>query len=76
MLHAMLRPRLLRWLASSAFALSALCVSGCAPDDERERIVTELPRVAKQGPAVPIAVEVISMDETEPYDAPKVGRIR
>lgn len=36
----MLHPRPLHWLASSAFAL---CVSGCAPDDERSRIATELP---------------------------------
>lgn len=37
----MFRRRLFHWLASAAFAL---CVSGCAPEDERSRIVTELPR--------------------------------
>jgi hypothetical protein len=36
----MLHPRPLHWLASSAVAL---CVSSCAPDDERSRIVTDLP---------------------------------
>jgi hypothetical protein len=29
-------------------------------------------RIAKSGPAIPIAVEAISMDETEPFDAPTV----
>ena len=29
-------------------------------------------RIAKHGPAIPIAVEVSAMDETEPYDAPSV----
>jgi hypothetical protein len=36
----MLQARPLRWLASSVLAL---CVSGCAPDDERSRITTQLP---------------------------------
>lgn len=56
--------------ASSALAFCVACVAGCAPDDERSRVVTQLPRdgyaqfEVKPGGAKRVAV-IVEMRDVE-----------